>query len=184
MATACGLLRNHGNDHREQMDMATYELLPNGQPVPPGIVRRVGFLRRGEPFDTGEVEEAVFERLCELTQNPWQPWGCCGVHHCDLCRFTGNSIGTYMRTVNNVPRQPGYRISAASSTVDLWIPGDGFLYVCPTNITHYIDAHRYCPPPDFCEAALRCPKMRSMEYLKAILVNGGRQIGFGAMKPE
>jgi len=29
------------------------------------FVRRVGFLRRGESFDAGDVDENVFERLCD-----------------------------------------------------------------------------------------------------------------------
>lgn len=76
-------------------------------------------------------------------------------------------------------RYPGYAVSAASSSVDLWVPGDGFLWVCPTSVTHYIDAHGFCPPPQFCEAVLRCPPMKSLVYLKAVLNNGGRELGFG-----
>jgi hypothetical protein len=156
-------------------------LLPDGKSPPPEIVHAIGFLRRGESFAIGEVDETVFEKLCQLSQNPWQPWACAGVRICDLCRFTGNSIGTYTRAGNNGPQSPGYQISAASSTVDVWIPADGFLYVCPTSITHYIDAHEFCPPADFCAAVLKCPLMRSIEYLKSILANGGREIGFAAM---
>jgi hypothetical protein len=89
-----------------------------------------------------------------------------------------------VKIVNNVPRSPGYTVSATSSSGDLWIPGNGFLYICPTSITHYIDAHGFCPPPDFCEAVLRCPPMRSMDYLKVILANGGRQLGFAKLKPS
>jgi hypothetical protein len=148
------------------------------------FVRRVGFLRRGESFDAGDVDENVFERLCELTQNPWQPWACAGIHHCDLCRFTGNSVGTYYKRRPGGIVGPGYPVSAASSTVDLWVPGDGFLWVCPTNVTHYIDAHSFCPPSEFCEAVLRCPPLRSMDYLKAVLANGGRKLGFGSMNPR
>lgn len=148
-------------------------------------VRRIGFLRRGIQFETGEVAEAVFERLCELTQNPFQPWVAAGVHICDLCRFIGNGVGTYYpKDSTGRTRTPGYRVSAASSDVDLWIPGDGLLFCCPTSITHYIDAHGFLPPDDFCQAVLRCPPMRSMQYLKAILNNGGRELGFGNMKPD
>ena len=59
------------------------------------LVRRIGFLRRGEPFDTGDVDEIFFEKLCQLAQRPWQPWAYAGVHFCDLCRFVGNGAGTY-----------------------------------------------------------------------------------------
>jgi hypothetical protein len=140
----------------------------------PNTVRSVGFLRRGEPFAVGDVDAEVFRRLCELTQNPFQPWVCGGVRRCDLCRFTGNSIGTFKRNPKDMPLQ----VSATSSTVDLWIPGEGLLYKCPTSVTHYIDAHGFCPPPEFCAAVLSCPPMRSVAYFKAILANGGREIGF------
>jgi hypothetical protein len=59
----------------EQAEMTADFALPSGKTVSPDLIRRVGFLRRGQPFDAGDVEERVFERLCELTQNPWQPWG-------------------------------------------------------------------------------------------------------------
>ena len=150
-----------------------------GRPSQWDQVRRIGFLRRGMAFDTGDIEEAFFERLCELTQNPMQPWAMGGVHFCDLCRFVGNGVGTYYpKDSQGRIKTPGYRVSAASSSVNLWIPGDGFLFCCPTSITHYIDAHDFRPPADFCEAVLRCPPMRSVDYLNAILANGGQELGF------
>jgi hypothetical protein len=54
---------------------------------------------------------------------------------------------------------------------NLFIPGDGLLYVAPSTIIHYIDSHDYLPPIEFIDAVLRCPRMRSMEYLKAIRKN-------------
>jgi len=77
-----------------------------------------------------------------------------GRHDCDLCQFEGEASGA-----NN-----------------LFIPGNGFLYVCPELIVHYVNAHGYSSPAEFCEALLRCPAMRSLDYLKAILANGGRQL--------
>lgn len=156
---------------------------PHARQVDPSLIRGVGFLRRGTPYDTGDADEAVFAKLCELTRNPWQPWASGGVHHCDLCRFTGNSVGTYYkRGKSGIVEQPGYAVSAASSNVDLWVPDEGFLWVCPTSVTHYIDAHGFRPPDAFCRAVLRCPPMRSMEYLKAVLANGGRELGFAGIK--
>lgn len=148
--------------------------------------RAIGFLRRGEPFASGNVDPQVFERLCELTQEPKQPWACGGVHFCDLCRFTGNSVGHLQRVFGKPGefRNPGYRVSAVSSSVDLWIPGNGFLYHCPTSITHYIDCHGFSPPDDFCDAVLKCPPTRSIAYYKLILANGGRELGFGMLKSD
>ncbi|NNB86422.1 hypothetical protein HJC10_33875 [Corallococcus exiguus] len=46
------------------------------------------------------------------------------------------------------------------------------MFIAPTMIVHYIDAHEYVPPMEFQEAALKCPEMRSMAYLKAIRACG------------
>jgi hypothetical protein len=75
-----------------------------------------------------------------------------GSHTCDLCMYEGE----------------------AKSASNLFIPGDGFLFVCPELIVHYMNAHAYAPPQKFCQAVLACPPMRSVEYLKAVLANGGR----------
>jgi hypothetical protein len=54
----------------------------------------------------------------------------------------------------------------------MFIPGDGFLFVCPEAIVHYIDARLYKPPDEFCKAVLACPPMRSKPFLDAVLANG------------
>jgi hypothetical protein len=138
-----------------------------------GSLRAVGWLARGKPYPRGDVNEAVFEKLCELTQDPWSPVICCGIHPCDLCQFTGTSEATYQSAGRTATPAMGYRVSAGGSGVSLFVPGNGVIYASPTNITHYIDAHGYCPPPEFCDAVIHCPPMRSVEYMKAILANGG-----------
>jgi hypothetical protein len=59
---------------------------------------------------------------------------------------------------------------------NVWIPADGFLYVAPSLVLHYIDAHGYSPPFEFQAAVVACPPMRQMDYLKAILKNGPKGI--------
>jgi hypothetical protein len=118
-----------------------------------GVLRSVGWLESGRPFQTGSTEKAIFDKLCELGRQPWAPVAFAGPHFCDLCQY-GRAIG-----IENV-----------------FIPGTGFLYVCPVMITHYMDAHHYRPPEEFCEAVRRCPTMRSRDYLQTILGNGGRQL--------
>lgn len=149
-------------------------------PVDSKLIRFVG-----EPYVTGEVDEAVFERLCELTQNPpqfiWPAHG--GITRCNRCRFTGGGGTVYSpKSTNGAPKGIRYEVSATIQGV-LWVPGDGFLWLCSRSITHYIDAHGFCPPSDFCDAVMRCPPLRSMEYLKAILANGGRELHFSGVKP-
>ena len=51
---------------------------------------------------------------------------------------------------------------------NLFLPGAGFLYIAPSLVLHYIDAHQYLPPDEFIKAVLDCPPTRSQEYQKAV----------------
>jgi hypothetical protein len=116
------------------------------------VLRAVGWLERGRPFSSGESSQDVYERLKRLAVDCWQPAVIAGPHGCDLCRF-----------------EP-----TASGVKNLFVPANGFLYVCPEPIVHYMNAHGYNPPSHFCQCVLDCPPMNSMAYRKAILANGGR----------
>jgi hypothetical protein len=128
-----------------------------------GALKAVGWLSREHEFPTGEVSTEFFVALCELLVNPWCPVATAGYHECELCRFSNSSSSTFR----------DYQISSASCTV-VFVPGQGRIFVAPVSITHYIDAHGYRPPDEFCHAVLNCPPMRSVAYLQAILHNGGR----------
>ncbi len=110
-------------------------------------LRAVGWLERGRAFSTGVVDERVFAKLVELLADPWQPMTAMGPHSCDLCVYRPDAIGT----------------------ANLFVPGDRLVYVCPELIVHYMNCHRYSPPPAFCDAVLACPPMRSMDYLKRLV---------------
>jgi hypothetical protein len=116
------------------------------------FLRAVGWLERGKPFAEVERDRSVFEKLRELCKNPWQPAIAMGSHACDLCHYDSEMHGSK----------------------NLFVPGDEFLYVSPVLIAHYMNAHGYGPPLEFCDAVLACPAMQSMDYKKAILANGGR----------
>ena len=128
-----------------------------------GKLLAVGWLMPSESYPKGEMPESVFEKLCQLLQNSWNPVLPAGFHQCEFCRFTGGGISHFKN----------YKVSALSC-VSLYVPGDGVIYVAPESVAHYIDAHNYCPPKEFCDAVMNCPEMRSVTYLKAILANGGR----------
>jgi hypothetical protein len=81
-----------------------------------------------------------------------------GPHFCDFCR-----------------------ISTVGGVANLFIPGEGVLYVAPELIVHYVDAHEYAPPIEFQRAVLACPPMRSAAYFKAILANGPKGFSTGGM---
>ncbi len=116
----------------------------------------VGWLSKGSEFNKGAVNKEFFDRLCELLIDPWQPVVCMGTHPCGLCQF-----------------------DAPQFSKNLFIPYEGKIYVCPEAITHYIASHWYKPPQIFIDAVMNCPDIRTMEYKKAILANGGR----GLTKP-
>ena len=117
-----------------------------------GSIRSVGWLERGHAFRRDAIDEAIFNRLQELLSNPWSPFVTVGVHVCDLCQFFPEAHGSS----------------------NLFVPGSGFLWVCPELICHYMNAHGYAPPSEFCRAVLNCPDLHTTEYRKAFLENGGR----------
>lgn len=117
----------------------------------------IGWLDRDHPFPKGQVARPFFESLARLAANAWQPGVPAGRHRCELCLFTGGPIEVHF----------------ADSTIsvgmtNLFVPANDGVYVAPSLVVHYIDAHGYLPPGEFQRAVEACPPMRSMEYLKAI----------------
>jgi hypothetical protein len=139
------------------------------QPPPEGPEARfaaVGWLSVREPYTRGTVAADVFERLVTLLVNPWQPAVATGFHRCELCRFTGGPV-----TIHYGDQ------SFSMGSANLFVPGLAEIFVAPSTIAHYIDAHEYAPPSAFCDAVIACPQMRSMEYLKALRARGWRRNG-------
>jgi hypothetical protein len=113
----------------------------------------VGWLGRDTKFVTGSVSDQFIQKLKELCSNPWEPVASIGFHSCELCQY-------------DAPR--------FSSNV--FIPFQGNIFVAPVAIIHYITTHWYLPPAVFYEAVIACLSMNSLEYKKAILTNGGRNL--------
>src|ERR1043165_5309086 len=100
----------------------------------PGFLA-VGWLERDTSFPTGLTPASVFQRLEVLLADPFQPVVSAGKHACTLCQFK----------------------SERSGSINLFVPGNGVIYVCPELVLHYINAHHYAPPTEFCDAVLQCP---------------------------
>ena len=113
----------------------------------------IGWLSLNSDYTVGSVDKQFVDKLCELVVNPWEPVVSGGWHECDLCQFY----------------PPKFK-------KNVFIPYDGFIYVTPEAITHYICQHWYQPPVVFVNAVMACPSMNSMDYKKAILANGGRRL--------
>jgi hypothetical protein len=128
-----------------------------------GKLLSLGWLDADFPYARGNVDRAFIEKLAELLTDPWQPAVAMGRHECQFCRFSG---GPPMFNFG------GRTVRVGASNV--FLPASGVIYVAPSLILHYIDSHGYAPPEEFQRAVLECPPMKSIQYLRAILANGGR----------
>ena len=124
----------------------------------------VGWLEPEHAFAHGDVSPEFFERLCHLLVEPWSFVASAGVHRCGFCRFSGGGSASFK----------SHRISGVGSGM-LFVPSGSTIYVSPTSIAHYIDAHGYCPPAEFQSAVMECPEMRSLAYMRALLATPARQ---------
>ena len=123
--------------------------------------KAVGWLDPDNDFLTGVVTHDFFHQLFELLKNPWQSAVTVGYHPCPFCRFTGGPAQMFFAAGKIVV-----------GTSILVVPTVSEVFVAPTLVAHYIDAHAYSPPHEFVEAVLGCPEMRSMPYLRLLRANG------------
>ena len=133
--------------------MAWYEDLAECTyfPIRTPALRAVGWLAKDKLYTQGRVDPRVYSALVEFQKHPWEPVAVMGLHDCELCRYDP------LRGASNI-----------------FVPGTGVVYVCPELITHYMNQHAYAPPAEFCAAVLASPTMSSVDYLRAIVANGGR----------
>jgi hypothetical protein len=129
---------------------------------PSFFLRAVGWLERGHSYAMGDFDGVLFSALAELDVKPWEPIMCMGYHSCTLCEESGDFTSSEMGVHN------------------LFIPGEGVVFVAPELILHYMRDHRYKPPEEFRQAALACPPMGSPEYFKKLEENGA----FSLVHPE
>lgn len=113
------------------------DLTPMGHPR----LIAVGWLARGEAFSRGPVSDAFVDSLISLLEDPWQPSVTAGAHRCEFCRISGGPVQLL---------RAGRSIHLGA--LNLYAPDEGKIYVSPSLIAHYIDAHEYAPP-DIYQAA-------------------------------
>lgn len=125
------------------------------------VLLAVGWLEATAPFWTGPVRREFFSKLVDLLAEPWQPAISAGHHRCGLCRFTGGPAALCFEGR-----------SVQLGVTNLFVPGEDRVYVAPSLIAHYMDAHGYGPPPAFVRAVLACPEMGTLAYLEALKARG------------
>lgn len=128
---------------------------------PPCRLKAVGWLDAQTPYPRGHTTRDFFDALAALAVDPWEPAALLGRHECPFCVFTGGPATLHVGEV-----------TVSLGTRNLFVPDDDAVFVAPSLILHYVDAHQYAPPAEFQRAVARCPPMRSMDYLKAIRAHG------------
>lgn len=128
------------------------------------VLIAVGWLEKGYDYEVGDVSEEVLERLSELLVSApkrLSSYVRFGSHSCSLCPNGDASIQEVF----------GRRIRLG--THELFIPASGRkVYASPSTIIHYIIAHGYKPPPEFQQAVLQCPPVRSLRYYSQLWSRG------------
>ena len=102
----------------------------------------VGWLEHPHPFTRGAAPRylAAHVRALALASDFM------GVHGCSLC--TARGLDAKIET----------------SPSNLFVPGNGVVYLAPGGIEHYIEVHSYLPPRSFVEAVFACPPLGSPDY--------------------
>jgi hypothetical protein len=147
-----------GETHYEDLSPCLYFpwLDPMGEKL-----KAVGWLSKDYPYTRGKVQKEFFRRLLLLLKQAWQPGAFAGCHTCGFCAPWRASDSLEL-----------YQMGVHMGVANLFVPGDGIVYVAPSMIAHYIRAHGYAPPMAFCAAVLNCPEMGSDEYRVALAANG------------
>lgn len=123
--------------------------------------KAVGWLEEGREFRRGRVDPRFVHKLVLLLGEPSPLERSTDPHYCSLCVFSRGPSEFHLFQSPGMPSVPmGNR--------NLVLPGAGFLYVAPSLVLHYMDAHQYVPPDEFIKAVLECPPIRSQEYQKAV----------------
>ena len=121
----------------------------------------VGWLEHPHSYSTGPTPPALLYQLESLIEKSWEHYPSFafrGPYSCSFC-VNGHSVGT----------------RNTRSHENLWIPGDGVIYLAPGMITHYIGDHEYRPPECFIKAVLSCPDYGTPGYCAALrAANAGK----------
>lgn len=127
-------------------------------------LKAIGWLEEGREYRQDKADLRFVHKLVLLLAEPWEHERATDPHYCALCTYSrGPSEFRLWQSPGMPPVPMGNR--------NLFVPGAGFLYIVPSLVLHYIDAHQYAPPEEFAKAVLECPPIRSQDYLKAVQTN-------------
>ncbi|MCH0561409.1 hypothetical protein [Streptomyces sp. MUM 16J] len=117
----------------------------------------VGWLASNHGYTKGLVDDRVVEALKILGiayENQMR-----GIHHCEFCD-AGRPF--YLAGPDGETK-----VLLGSAEIRA-VGGDGICYAAPNLILHYIVEHQYCPPEEFCQAAVRTAGLKASEELSVV----------------
>ncbi|MFI2210155.1 hypothetical protein [Streptomyces sp. NPDC020141] len=100
----------------------------------------VGWLEREHGYPTGTPPQGLTEALAERARNTVDVHR--GMHFCRLCP----DFETARRNTS--------RGDVFLGSGEIHVTGPGGIYASPAMVVHYVEAHSYLPPKEYCEAVL------------------------------
>ena len=102
----------------------------------------VGWLDAAHPFPTGAPPDGLLPALTKLAKLRVRQTR--GYHYCEICvRDMGEDAMDAIR-----------QGMIARESAEFQVQGDGVVYAAPQLLLHYVAAHEYLPPAEFCAATL------------------------------
>ncbi|MEU4474668.1 hypothetical protein [Micromonospora sp. NPDC023888] len=102
----------------------------------------VGWLDASHPFPTGTPPHGLLPALTKLSTVRVRQTR--GHHYCEIC----------VRDMGEDAREAIRRGVIARESAEFQVQGDDVVYAAPQLLLHYVAAHEYLPPAEFCAAAL------------------------------
>lgn len=133
----------------------------------------VGWLDPAYPFPRGKVPDDVLKKLAAILRDPdfWQPVCARGFLLCGFCNIDTSNLDRELERLRIV--YEGLSVTPIGIG-NLFVPGNKRVYIAPEMILHYILAHGYKPPEEFCIAVRACPPMGSTAFAIATQRAGPR----------
>lgn len=118
--------------------------------------RAVGWLRRGQSFDSGPVPQGFAEALLPFCLDQFTVCARPGTLPCPLCGERPQPV--------TLAQEDGPSGTAQFGVAEIRVIGRDDIYAAPTLIHHYVTVHQYRPPDVFIRAVLQGPQPGSPEH--------------------
>ncbi|MBM0231547.1 hypothetical protein JNW91_06515 [Micromonospora sp. STR1_7] len=106
------------------------------------LLLNVGWLDASHPFPTGASPDELMPALMNLATVRVRQTR--GYHYCEICILDMGDDAMEAIRQGTIARE----------SAEFEVRGEGFVYAAPQLLLHYLAAHEYLPPAEFCTAAL------------------------------